>query len=366
MSSLVLDARWLNTGLGTYTLNLIRGLRQYGDFSIRLLTLPKYRDCLRQFNYETTITDVPIYSISEQFRIAWAAHGSDLLHVPHYNAPIMRRGPLLVTIHDLTHILDATQRKSLKSWVYAQPMLRLAALRADHIFTVSEYSKRQITEHLGVDEGKVTVVYNAIGPAIFPEPRDGARAKTQQDFSFDGPYIVFVGNLKPSKNFAGLLQALSIVKSRGRIPHRLLAIGDDTAGRPAMMKLAHQLGLEGAVIFVPRVSDDQLRFAYSGADLTVMPSFEEGFGLPVIESMACGTPVACSRSASLPEVGGSAAEYFDPHDVESIAAAVETVLLSSDRWREMQQLGLLRAGRFTCADFTQRHLTVYRKFVREN
>jgi glycosyltransferase involved in cell wall biosynthesis len=365
MSTLVLDARWLNTGLGTYTLNLIRGLRRYGDFGVRLLTLPKYQDCLRQYDYEITITDVPIYSVSEQFKIAWAAHGSNLLHVPHYNAPIARRGTLLVTIHDLTHILDATQRKTLKSWVYAQPMLRLAAIRADHIFTVSEYSKRQIMEHLGVDGGKVTVVYNAIGPHIFPEGREAARATTQQDFSFDGPYILFVGNLKPSKNVAGLLKAFSVVKTSGRIPHRLLVLGDDTAGRSATMKLAQQLRLEGAVTFVPRVSDDQLRFAYSGADLTVMPSFEEGFGLPILESMACGTPVACSHSASLPEVGGAAAEYFDPHDVESIAAAIETVLLSSDRWRDLQQLGFLRADRFTCADFAQRHLAVYRKFMDE-
>ncbi|MFZ0313222.1 MAG: glycosyltransferase family 1 protein [Candidatus Korobacteraceae bacterium] len=364
MSTLVLDARWLSTGLGTYTLNLIRGLRHYGDFDVRLLTLPRYQESLRKYNYEVTITDVPIYSIREQFRVAWAAHGADLLHVPHYNAPIMRRGELVVTIHDLTHILDATQRKSLKSWVYAQPMLRLAALRADHIFTVSEYSKRQITEHLGVDDGKVSVVYNAIGPHIFPEPRDEARLKTQRDFSCDGPYILFVGNLKPSKNVAALLKAFSIVKARGAIAHRLLVIGDDAAGRPAAMSLAHQLGLESDVTFVPQVSDDQLRFAYSGADLTVLPSFEEGFGLPIIESMACGTPVACSDSASLPEVGESAAEYFDPHNAEFMASAIEQVLLSSDRWRELQQLGLQRASCFTCEEFARRHFVVYRRFLR--
>jgi glycosyltransferase involved in cell wall biosynthesis len=365
MSTLVLDARWLSTGLGTYTLNLIRGLRQSGEFDVRLLTLPKYRDRLRQFDYEITIADVPIYSIREQFQIAWAAQGSNLLHVPHYNAPIMRRGKLVVTIHDLTHILDATQRRTLKSWVYAQPMLRLTALRADHIFTVSEYSRRQITEHLGVDAGKVTVVYNAIGPHIFPEPRDEARARTQQAFSFDGPYILFVGNLKPSKNVAGLLKAFSVLKARDRIPHRLLVIGDDATGRPATMKLAQQLGLDGAVTFVASVSDDQLRYAYCGADLTVMPSFEEGFGLPILESMACGTPVTCSDSASLPEIGGPAAEYFDPRDVESMAAAIEAVLLSTDRWRELHQLGLQRATGFTCADFAQRHFAVYRRFMGE-
>jgi glycosyltransferase involved in cell wall biosynthesis len=364
MSTLVLDARWLNTGLGTYTLNLIRGLRQYGDFDVRLLTLPRYQESLRQYNYEVTVVDVPIYSVSEQFRIPRAAHGLDLLHVPHYNAPVMRRGNLVVTIHDLTHILDATQRKSPKSWVYAQPMLRLTALRADHIFTVSEYSKRQITEHLRVDASKVSVVYNAIGPHIFPEPRDAARSKIQRDISFDGPYILFVGNLKPSKNVAGLLKAFAIVKTRGRLSHRLLVIGDDTAGRSAMGKLSHELGLDGAVMFVSKVRDDQLRAAYSGADLTVLPSFEEGFGLPIIESMACGTPVACSDSASLPEVGELAVEYFDAHDAESMASAIERVLLSSDRWRELQRLGLERAGCFTCEEFAQRHLVVYRRFLR--
>ena len=363
MSTLVLDARWLNTGLGTYTLNLIRELSQYQDIQLRVLTVPQYRECLSQYNCEITIVDTPIYSLREQFTVAWASKGSRILHVPHYNAPLMHVGRLVVTIHDLTHILDQAQRRSIRSWIYAQPMLRMVGRRADHIFTVSEYSKRQMVEHLGVNPERITVVYNGVGPHIFPQPRDEARAQTSRDFSFAGPYILFVGNLKPFKNVPGLIKAFSLLKERSRLPHRLLVIGDDAAGRPALMKLAMQLGLEGSVIFVPRVSDDQIRAAYSGADLTVLPSFEEGFGLPVLESMTCGTPVACSSAASLPEIGGQAVEYFDPYDTESIVNSLQTVLLSSDRWSQLQQLGLERAGHFTREECAKRHLPVYRRYL---
>ena len=363
MSSLVLDARWLNTGLGTYTLNLIRELSQCRDIQLRLLTVPRYRRSLAQYNCELTIVDSPIYSIREQFTVAWASKGSRVLHVPHYNAPLTRVGSLLVTIHDLTHILDQTQRRSIKSWIYAQPMLRMVSRKADHIFTVSEYSKHQIVEHLSVDPERITVVYNGVGPHIFPEPRDEARSQMNRDFSFAGPYILFVGNLKPFKNVAGLIEALSLLKKRSQLPHRLLVIGDDAAGRPVLIKLAVQLGLGDSVVFVPRVSDDQIRAAYSGAGLTVLPSFEEGFGLPVLESMTCGTPVACSSAASLPEIGGQAVEYFDPRDIESIADSLQTVLLNSDRWSELRELGLERARQFTREECFKRHLPVYRRFL---
>jgi len=363
MGALVLDARMLSTGIGTYTRNLVEQLTQQSDIPLRLLTLPRYLETLSKYKCSVSIVDVSIYSISEQFRIRQAAKHFEVLHVPHYNAPLLRKGTLLVTIHDLNHILDRSYRRSMKSIVYAQPMLRLVARRADHIFTVSDYSKRQIMEHLGADAERITVVYNAIGAHIAREDHDPARESTNRDFAFDGPYILFVGNLKPSKNVQGLLKAFSVVASRSRVPHRLLLIGDDVAGRRLLTDLRRQLKLESKVISVPRVRDSQLRRAYSGADLTVLPSFEEGFGLPIVESMACGTPVACSRSACLPEIAGNAAEYFDPHDIEEIAEVVERVLSSADRQRELRQLGIERARRFTREAFAHRHIEVYRRYL---
>jgi glycosyltransferase involved in cell wall biosynthesis len=364
MADLVLDARWLSTGLGTYTLNLLQELDKCSDISVRVLTLPENRERLAHFRFEISIVDAPIYSFTEQIKVPWAVRNSEILHSPHYNAPLMHRGTLLVTIHDLNHLLDKVYRKSIKSWIYARPMLHMVSRRADHIFTVSEYSKRQVVEHLGVDPGHITVVYIGAGPHIFPEDHDLARDQTNRTFGFTGPYVLFVGNLKSSKNTGGLIRAFAILKNRLQVPHRLLIIGDDQAGRPAMMKLSRDLGLDSSVVFVPHTDGDRIRSAYSGAELTALPSFQEGFGLPVLESMACGTPVACSRAASLPEVAGRAAEYFDPWDVESIAAAIEKVLSSSDRACELRNLGLERAKLFTREASTERHIAVYRQFLR--
>ena len=363
LRSLVLDARMFSTGVGTYIRNLIEELAAHSDIPLHLLTLPRYREALEKYNCGLSVVDVPIYTVKEQFQIAQAAKSFTVLHVPHYNAPLLRKGTLLVTIHDLNHILDQTYRRSLQSLLYAQPMLRLVARRADHIFTVSEYSRRQIMEHLRADPDRITVAYNGIGAHIFPEPRDIARASTNRDFAFDGPYILFVGNLKPSKNVGGLLKAFALLQERSHLPHTLLIIGDDLAGRQPTLDLIRDLRLSGKIVHVPCVSDAQIRNAYSGAELTVLPSFEEGFGLPIVESMACGTPVACSQSASLPEIGGDAVEYFDPNEAESMAASIEKVLLSSDRRKQLQQAGLRRAQAFTRQESGRRHIEIYRRFL---
>ncbi len=362
MRRLIIDARWLYTGIGAYTLNLVCGLHDRA-VPVTLITLPEHRAKLAPFGYDIVLSNARLYSLREQIDVARAARDYEVLHVPHYNAPVRRRKTLLVTIHDLTHLLDETMGRSLKSRVYARPMLQHVAQRAEHIFTVSQYSKNKIVEHLGADAGKVTVTYNAVPPHIYPEPRDESRAHINQAFGFSGNYLLFVGSLKPHKNVAGLLKAFAILRQRGRIDHNLLIIGDDRQGRKLVMREVAELRLADSVAFGGKASDDEVRRAYSGADLTVLPSFEEGFGLPVIESMACGTPVACSNAASLPEVGGEAAEYFDPAHIESMASAIENVLASPERWRELQTLGFAQAAKFDRRGFAQRHIDVYRRYL---
>jgi len=363
VSRLIIDARWLYTGLGAYTLNLIRGLHDCGAPPVTLITLPEHRAELAPFGYPIVLSNARLYSLREQIEIARAARDYEVLHVPHYNAPVRRRKTLLVTIHDLTHLLDETMGRSLKSRIYARPILQHVAQRADHIFTVSEYSKNKIIEHLGAAAGKVTVVYNAVPPHIYPEPRDESRARINQAFGFSGHYLLFVGNLKPHKNVSGLLKAFAILRQRGKLDHKLLIIGDDQHGRRRLAGEAADLKLTGEVIFAGKAGDDDIRRAYSGADLNVLPSFEEGFGFAVLESMACGTPVACSKAAALPEVAGEAAEYFTPTKFDSIAAAVERVLHSQHRWRELQVLGVAQAARFDRREFAQKHIAVYREFL---
>lgn len=363
MSRLIIDARWLYTGIGAYTLNLIRGLHDCGGPPVTLITLPEHRAKLAPFGYDIILSHARLYSLREQIEIARAARDYEVLHVPHYNAPVRRRKALLVTIHDLTHMLDRAMGRSLKSRVYARPMLQHAAQRADHIFTVSQYSKNRIIEHLGADAEKITVTHNTVPPHIYPEPRDESRARITRIFGFSGKYLLFVGNLKPHKNVSGLLKAFAILRQRGRIDHKLLLVGDDPRGRRLLAREIAELKLADEVVFAGAAGDDDMRLAYSGADLTILPSFEEGFGLPVLESMTCGTPVVCSKAASLPEVGGEAAEYFDPVEAESMAAAIESVLLSEDRWRKLQTRGFEQASRFRLPEFAERHIQVYRQFI---
>jgi glycosyltransferase involved in cell wall biosynthesis len=144
---------------------------------------------------------------------------------------------------------------------------------------------------------------------------------------------------------------------------KLLIVGEDVVGGPALRQLATDLRLEKKVVFMPRVNSEHLRTLYCGATLTVLPSFEEGFGLTVLESMACGTPVACSRRASMPEVGGEAVQYFDPGSDDSIAQAMQTVLSSGTRRRDLRELGLLQARQYRWSSSAQEHLRLYWKYL---
>jgi glycosyltransferase involved in cell wall biosynthesis len=360
--SLCIDARWIYSGLGTYTFNLVQELSHRGELELHGITLSEHLAALEPFFSSLEVVDVPIYSIREQIAIAQAAKGYPVLHVPHYNAPLLRKGTLLITIHDLTHILDERFRNTMKSRLYAAPMLRMGSKKAAHIFTVSEYSKTQIVEHLEVPAEKVTVTYNGVGPQFSPQPREKSVPTVQRQCGVTRPYILYVGNLKPHKNVDGLLRAFALVWNRTSGDCELLIIGDDTTDGPPLKRLATELGIAGASKFAGKVSDDLLRSAYSAAELTVLPSFEEGFGLSVLESMACGTPVACSRVASLPEVGGDAAEYFDPHDIESMAAAMEHLLRSANDRERLRERGFLNAKRFTWSACAVRHLDIYRPY----
>jgi glycosyltransferase involved in cell wall biosynthesis len=324
VGSILLDARWLSTGIGTYTLNLIKELHTRNDIQLRLVTLPQHAATLKTYCQDVGVVDAPMYSIKEQFALGCAAHNSSVLHVPHYNAPVMYRGSLLITILDLTHILDRTFKKTVKSKLYARPILSVVSKKAKHIFTLSQYSKRTIVDQLGVPDDKVTVTHCGVASHFYPEDRQKASAVMQRECGAKGAYILFVGNLKPHKNIPGLLRAFANLTKRPDHKCDLVIIGEET----------------------------------------VLPSFEEGFGLPVIESMACGTPVACSNAAALPEVGGAAATYFDPTDTDSMALAIRHLLESVEQRTEHQRLGAENIKRFTWSSCAEKHLDVYRRYIR--
>jgi glycosyltransferase involved in cell wall biosynthesis len=358
-----IDARFLTTGLGTYMFNVVKNLNRCGEIRIRALTRAGNIDILRPYCDSFQIVGAGMYTATEQVAVLKAAASCDLLHIPHYNVPLGYRGALLVTIHDLTHALDRSLKRTWKSLIYARPMLHFAAKRAAHIITVSHYSKRNIVALLGVPEEKVSVIWNGVSEEFYPEPQNSSRSTVQTLLGFEGPYLLFLGNLKPHKNVEGLLRAFAILNERRSLEHKLLIVGEDRVGGPALMKAAARLKLGHKVMFVPRIEQRYVRPLYCGAALTILPSFEEGFGLTVLESMACGTPVACSNTASIPEVGGDAVRYFDPTSPESIAATICEVMSSSALQRELVSRGIDRARLFDWKASAKSHLELYQQLA---
>ncbi len=359
-SRLTIDARWLLGGIGTYTRSLLEGLSKHGNgFEIHAITREQHREEVKQWCSEVTVVNVPIYTMREQWAIPRAAKGCDLLHVPHYNAPLLGPGRMVASILDLIHIMDGAYSRSLQSWVYARPMLNLVARKAERIVTISEYSKARIVERLGVPASKVTVIYCGVDRDFRAMDREEAFHSVREALGIQEPYLLYVGSLKPYKNVSGLLKAFAILRKRRDLGHRLLILGDDAQGKRSLVEECARLGMDDRTQFVACAGQGLLPRIYAAADLLVMPSRIEGFGLPVLEAMACGTPVVCSRAASLPEVGGDAVVYFNPEDPEELAGAIERVLSSKELQSSLRAKGLERAKQFTWEESTRKHVELY-------
>jgi glycosyltransferase involved in cell wall biosynthesis len=307
------------------------------------------------------VVNARIYTAREQWAIPLAARGCDLLHVPHYNAPLLARAPMVITIYDLIHITEAGYRTNWKTRAYAWTMLNLAARKARHIITVSEYTRAQIVERLHVPAWKVSAILCGVDDQFVPRDREPALREISIALGIREPYLLYVGNLKRHKNVGALLKAFALLGARQRMPQRLLLLGNDAQGKREVEEESARLGIRDRVNLVPHVERGLLAKLYAAADALVMPSTLEGFGLPVLEAMACGTPVVCSQAASLPEVGGDAVLYFDPQSPEDLAGAIERVLGSAELRETLRAKGLKRAARFTWSESVKQHLEVYRR-----
>jgi glycosyltransferase involved in cell wall biosynthesis len=360
-TAFAVDARHLQTGIGAYTLHLIRSLHALRFGHLHALTKPEHVSELQPYCERISVVDVPIYSMREQVAVPWAARHETLLHVPHYNAPLLYPGTLLATIHDLTHMLDRNHRGTWKTRLYASPMLHAVAKRAAHLFTVSEYSKQKIIEHLAVAAEQITVVYNGIGCQFVPGDLDLAREDVARRFGISRPYLLYVGSLKPHKNIETLVEAYADLET-GKVPGLDLVIaGTGRAGRIRLEQQSARLGLH--LMFISDADNLELAQLYRAAEVLVLPSFEEGFGLPILEAMACGTAVVCANAAAMPEVAGDAAMLFDPHDSQDLCRILRMVLSTNDLKQSLRERGLMRASKFTWHETAAKHIPIYQKYL---
>lgn len=237
-----------------------------------------------------------------------------------------------------------------------------SARRADHIITVSEYSAKDIESLYGIPRAKITVAYQAPAPQFRPRDKDICRLEIEKKYGIRAPFILYVGRLQARKNLVRLTEAYARI--RKRYPEILLVmVGKPDLHHEKLLAKVADLDLQQAVIFPGYISADDLPAFYNAAEMFVFPSIFEGFGLPVMESMASGVPTITSRGSCLAEVVGDGASLVDPLSVDSIANAMAQILESPDVRGQLIERGLRRSTCFSTAAFAGKVLEVYKSLA---
>jgi glycosyltransferase involved in cell wall biosynthesis len=286
----------------------------------------------------------------------------DLFHAPDFVLPPVRPDTrTIVTIHDLSFVREPEtvmpgMLPHLHKWVPH------SVRRADHVIAVSEATRQDLIKLYQTPPEKISVLYHGVTPNFEPVTDPAKLAAVRQKYGLgERPFVLSVGTIQPRKNYQRLIQALAKLNS----PVALVIIGSKGWKYEDIFNEVARLDLAERVHFLGFVADADLAALYSAATLFVYPSLYEGFGLPVLEAMACGTPVVASNQSALPEVVGEAGLLVNPRDVEAMAAAIARLLTEPDLHRCLAEAGRARAANFTWANMALKLLDLYQKIVKE-
>ncbi len=352
---ILFDARVLGKqmhGIARYALNLLQQLlaEDRGHEYLVLIGHPQIQDWFKPSGPVRWIeTATPLYSLQEQFVIPWQIRKEkfDFFHSPTYTIPLVFSSQGIITIHDLIHLLFPKDY-GLRHRLFYSLLVRRAVSRCPKIFTVSEQSKKDIIHLLHGPAPRIMVTPNGIDSHWRPQPDDSRFVK---QYGLEKGFILFVGNPRPHKNFSRVLSAFEKLIREDSYPGKLVVVGlspEDFSGTQP----------EG-IVFFPLCNDHDLGLLYSGADLLAAPSLYEGFGLPVLEAMACGCPVLVGDRGALPEIVAEAGRQVDPYDVNSLWAGIREIIYHKDIRQGLIDRGLKRAAQYTWEKTAQKVLETY-------
>lgn len=352
----------LMQGSRTYVGNLTRALLELdreNEYQL-YLTDPESLEARQAFSRPNArLRHIPTSRFS---RLVWpfprtlSAHGLDVYHCQ-YIGPLLCPAPYVVTIHDILH---ETNPEFFPGGL--RRLMRLlypgSARRAAMVLTVSEYSKAEIVRHYGLPEERVLVSPNGVGPEFAPLLDQWCVRQALERYGVTQPYVLFVGRIEPRKNLEGLIRAFEKLVAQGE-RRSLVVVGMmDELFRDFYERTVSGQARDN-IIFTGKVAQEDLPAVYNSADVLVYPSFAEGFGLPIVEAMACGTPVVTSNTTSMPEVAGDAALLVPPADVEAMAQAIHDVLHDKELAARLKKKGFERAARFKWENTARHVLAVY-------
>lgn len=273
--------------------------------------------------------------------------------------------PTVGTVHDMS-MARVKGKYDRTHEAYFHTVLPALIRRLDQVVTVSNCSKRDIVELADVDPARVHVIPHGVDSVKFHPDDDDASRAIRAGLGLEQPYLLYVSRIEhPGKNHVSLIRAFDRVKARLGAPHQLVLAGSPWNGAEDVYAEAAAAKAASDIRFTGFTSAEALPAIYRGAESFVFPSLYEGFGMPLLEAMASGVPVACSRASSLPEVAGDAAEFFEPTDVESIEASLEALMGDPERRADLRARGLRRAATFTWRQSVNDTLAVFRQAVAE-
>ena len=359
------DARKLHDfGIGTYIQGLLREFVALGVPEELVVyrspdaEVPPVLEAAARIEWR--LESAPPYSVAELWRLARRARRdrAQLFHAPHYVCPPVLACPAVVTIHDLIHLRFPDWRGRPLAPLYARVMLRLAVWRAARVITVSESTRRDLERWLRARPERIRVIPNGVAPHFGPAADPVALQAGLGKLGLAAPYLLFVGNPMPHKNLPRLLDAFA------RLPAELGALvvaGVRPAARPALDRAVETRGLRARVTVFAPLPEALMPLLYQGASLLVIPSLWEGFGLPALEAMACGTPVVASDRGALPEVIGDAGVLVDPTNVDALREAMYNLAVHTPLRAALRAAGLVRARAFSWRHAAEATVGVYRE-----
>jgi len=375
---IVIDARRIRDfGIGTYIRNLIRALAALDQSNRYTLvaaeddagTLPELPSNFRHAKYSRN--DLATFD-HLAFPIYLRGLSPDLVHIPLNRVPLLMMRPYVVTIHDMANLFYEEGRSGFRMQL-RRFRFRRGLERATRVIAVSDSTRRDVESFLGESSSRIRRVYNAPDPDFLAH---GADAETEEQrlilerYQIQYPYLLYAGNIRRHKNIPRLVEAFAVVRDQLKTHEhykdlRLVIIGDTISLFPSVRQAVIKSRAEHAVRFLGFVPAETLRCFYQHAAAFVFPSRYEGFGLPPIEAMACGTPVVTSNVSSLPEVVGDAAELVNPENVFDIARGIKEVLLNEQRRADLILRGREQAARYSWERTARQVLQIYREAAAE-